>query len=153
MGTPAYGHRACACVNSHVMSRELEQALADEIVAEVARQRYTATEMQRRTGIKSRTWQNYMVQRTRPIPLTVVYDVAAVLGLTGSELMARAEARVAGGDVHARRAEQLLSQMSPEAAESLRRYLAGRASSDTEEGDSPGVLSDGTNGRFSAVDH
>lgn len=102
------------------MDTTLEAALADEILAEVARQRLTATEMQRRTGIKSRSWQNWLRNRSRPLPLTAAETIAEVLGMPLSELVKRAEHRVEHLDEHEAAAERALRRVSPEAAAEAR---------------------------------
>lgn len=116
------------------MDSALERALADEVLAEVARQRITATEMQRRTGIKSRTWANYFVNQSSRIPITAVNAVAETLGLRGSELMARAEQRAAQAGTHDAQAERALSQMTPE-GQALARRLAREIRDQPEEED------------------
>lgn len=116
------------------MDTTLEHALAGEVLAEVARQQVTAREMQRRTGIKPRTWENYFVNRSTRIPLRVVWEIGDVLGVPGSELMRRAEARA--GDLaaqHEADAERGLSSIDPELAERVRRV--DRESRDAQEDD------------------
>jgi len=70
-----------------------QHALAAEIRAEVAAQRITAKDMQRAVGVSSSAWSNWFITCTRDVPMGVVVDVAATLGMTGSELLRRAESR------------------------------------------------------------
>lgn len=74
-------------------SRE-EQGLADEIRAEMSRQRYTARQMQRATGTSSSAWSTYFVQKVRRIPMHLVFEVADILDVPASELIRRAEERI-----------------------------------------------------------
>lgn len=94
--------------------RSIEQALADEVLAEVARQRWTHKQMQERAGIPSRTWGAYFVQRDRSIPMTAVEKVAHALGMSGSELMRRAETRIEEGESHEAAADRAMSNLPPE---------------------------------------
>ena len=117
------------------MDNTLEAALADEILAEVARQRYTASQMQAMTGIKSRSWQNYVVNRSRPIPIKAVTSIARALGLPASELMRRAERVVGELSSHNVAAERALSQLPPEVAERVRavdREMRGETEDDVQ---------------------
>lgn len=115
------------------MDNTLEAALADEILAEVARQRYSATQMQAMTGIKSRSWQNYVVNRSRPIPIKAVTAIARALGLPASELMRRAERRVGELSSHSVAAERALAQLPPELAEKVRAVDREMRNADSED--------------------
>ena len=57
----------------------------------MGRQNIKAAPIQRALGISSTAWGTYFVQCTRDVPISVVQAVAEYLGLTGSELLARAE--------------------------------------------------------------
>ena len=76
------------------MSREFDRAVAAEVRAEVARQGLSRSEVERMAGIESRTWSRYFVSVQRDMPLKVLVSVAQVLGVSTSELMARAEANM-----------------------------------------------------------
>lgn len=134
------------------MSNSLETALADEVLAEVARQRVSAKEMQARTGIKPRTWENYLVNRSSRIPVSAIYAMADALGVAGSELMRRAEERAAGMETHEDRAEAALRRATP-AAQRRARKLAREVRSQPEEDASadrtggPGVSRSASTGR------
>lgn len=69
-----------------------QRALAAEVRAEMGRQNIKAAPIQRALGISSTAWGTYFVQCTRDVPISVVQAVAEYLGLTGSELLRRAEA-------------------------------------------------------------
>lgn len=127
-------------VKLHAVDSKEEAALVDVILDEVKAQRYTATEMQARTGIKSRSWQNYFRQRARPIPIKAVYAIADVLGMPGSELMRRAEERAALPESAADLTERAISQTSPEAQEALRKIRA-----DMGHGDGDAALGEAAN--------
>jgi len=70
-----------------------QHALAAEIRAESAAQQISAKDMQKAVGVSSSAWSNYFVACTRDVPMGVVVAVAEALGMTGSELLRRAEAR------------------------------------------------------------
>lgn len=87
------------------MITPLDLALAQAYADEVHRQRLTAVEMQERTGIPGRTYRNYLGTRGNPprnaMTTTVQWQLAQALGMSASEIMARAEQAVAaalGGD-------------------------------------------------------
>lgn len=94
-----------------------EHALADEILAEVGRQRLTARSVQDASGVKARAWSNYLTARTRHIPMTVVADICTALGIKTSEMMVRAESRAAQLDPVAIELESGLSASSRRALE------------------------------------
>src|SRR5690349_1881109 len=62
---------------AHVSS-PFERAIADELLAEIARQRLLHREVQELAGVKSRAWSNYFIQRSRHIPMPVLESVARV---------------------------------------------------------------------------
>jgi hypothetical protein len=70
-----------------------QHALAAEIRAEAAAQRITAKQLQKTVNVSSSAWANYFNTCTRDVPMGVVVSVAEALGMTGSELLQRAEAR------------------------------------------------------------
>lgn len=105
-------------------SQRVERALIAEIVAEMERQRYTNRAMQQRTGIRPRTWSNYK-DGSSPIPTSAVYAIAAVLGLSGSELYRRAEARAAAPVDPEQIAAAALAQLSPEAQAEIAKVAEG----------------------------
>lgn len=77
------------------MSSRLEAAVAAEVLAEAARKRLSHKEIQSRAAINPRSWGRYFVQQVRPIPVTDLFGVAEALGVSPSELLRRAEARIA----------------------------------------------------------
>lgn len=78
-----------------------EAALAAEILAEASRKRLSHKHIQNEAGIKPRTWGNYFIQGRNHIPMDVVFRVSKVLGVSASELIARAEAASALDDLGA----------------------------------------------------
>jgi transcriptional regulator with XRE-family HTH domain len=75
-------------------SKRYDSAFADEVLAEIARQRgLTRTEVQERAGITSSTWGNYFRERTTRIPLGVIFAVSEALGVLPEEMMRRARLR------------------------------------------------------------
>jgi hypothetical protein len=92
---------------------EKQYALAAEIRAEMAAQRITATEMQRRTGIKHASWRNYFVTASRPAPFPEIDAVCAELGVPTSEMIRRGEARL-GQSAPSTVDPRLAGMMSPE---------------------------------------
>lgn len=70
-----------------------EHALADEILAEVARQRVTSKSVQQASGVKPRAWSNYLTTRNRHMPMKAVVDICAALKVPTSEMLRRAEVR------------------------------------------------------------
>lgn len=111
-----------------------EHALADEILAEVARQRLTARSVQTEARVKPRAWSNYLTARVRHIPMTVVADICAALNVRTSEMLRRAEVRAAELDSHEAAAERALGQLAPDLAERVRRV--DREQRDAQEDDS-----------------
>jgi hypothetical protein len=95
-----------------------EHALADEILAEVARQRLTSRRVQELSGVKARSWANYLTTRNRHMPVSVVEFICRALKVKPSEMHRRAEERAAHlesqPDPEAVAADAL-SQLSPEA--------------------------------------
>jgi len=100
-----------------------QHALAAEIRAESAAQRISAKDMQKAIGVSSSAWSNYFVACTRDVPMGVVVAVAEALGMTGSELLRRAEGRAAHIDPVARELEDGLSASGRRALEQARREL------------------------------
>ena len=96
---------------------ELQYALAAEIHGEMKAQRMTAIEIQRRTGIKQASWTNWFVTVKRPVAVSTVVLVAEALGLSTSELLRRAEVRVAQSPRVDPIEAELLEGMSPRARE------------------------------------
>ena len=85
-------------VKCPVMNHDMEDAFADEVLAELAAQRargLTAKEVQRRTGITNSTWGNYFVQRTTRIPFSAMLAVSDVLGVLPEDMIGRARVRAA----------------------------------------------------------
>ena len=72
-----------------------EHALADEILAEVARQRRTSKSVQDESGVRARAWSNYLTTRNRHLPMPAVVAICDALGVKPSEMLRRAEDRVA----------------------------------------------------------
>jgi hypothetical protein len=91
-----------------------EHALADEILAEVARQRLTSRRVQELSGVKARSWANYLTTRNRHMPVSVVESICRALKVKPSEMHRRAEERAAHLDLEATAADAL-SQLAPEA--------------------------------------
>lgn len=103
---------------------ELQRALADEIRAEMSRQRITRRDMERRTDTKPASWGNYFVGVNREVPFPVIEAVCRELGIAPSAMIARAEAASARPVDHEAMAEQAIAGMSPAAAEQVRRAAA-----------------------------
>lgn len=72
-----------------------EAALAAEVLAEASRKRLSHKHIQLAADIPPKTWSNYFVQNRNHIPMAAVFRVSRVLGVSASELIARAEAQVA----------------------------------------------------------
>lgn len=72
-----------------------ERAVASEILAEIARQRLMHKEVQAESGVKQRAYSYYFIEQVRHIPTPALEAVSAVLGLRASEVMRRAEDRMA----------------------------------------------------------
>lgn len=102
-----------------------QDALAAEIRAEMAAQRITATEMQRRTGIKHASWRNWMVTASRPVPYPQVVAVCDVLGLPVSEIVRRAEARAESAPPPEQIADQLIATLPADAQRDIARAAEG----------------------------
>jgi hypothetical protein len=121
-----------------------QQALAAEIRAEAAAQRITAKDMQRATGVSSSAWSNYFVACVRDVPIGVVIAVAEALGMTGSELLHRAEARAGQSPSTDPVDAELEAGLSPAARRAVERARAeagensvdpsGRARVDVDDG-------------------
>jgi hypothetical protein len=92
----------------------LEDALGREILAEVSAQGRTHKEIQTVTGIKSRTWGEYFVQKRSAIPFPAIERVCDALGVEVEVMLRRARARVDQMESHAARADAALSRVSPE---------------------------------------
>lgn len=68
----------------------LEDAIALILLDEMSDQRYTATEIQKRSGVKPRSWANYYVNRSREIPTWAWVATAEALGIDPVDLIRRA---------------------------------------------------------------
>lgn len=90
----------------------LQDALAAEIRAEMAAQRLSAVEMQRRAGIKHASWRNWFVTATRPVPFPEVEKVCDVLGVAPEEMVRRARVRRDAAEVDAS-TKELLEGLRP----------------------------------------
>ena len=111
-----------------------EHALADEILAEVARQRLTSKSVQDTAGVKPRAWTNYLTARVRHIPMPVVVDICDALGVRASDMLRRAEDRVAAVDPITARLEAMLSPAARAVVEQERERLEReRAARDAED--------------------
>jgi transcriptional regulator with XRE-family HTH domain len=77
------------------MSNAITRAFADEVRAELARQDLSQKAAAAAVGISTTAWQNYFKSRTRDIPMAVVQALADFLGVPASELLRRAEQRMA----------------------------------------------------------
>lgn len=113
----------------------LEEALADEVLAEVKRQRYTHKEMQTLSGVKQRVWGHYFVQRDRDIPFHALRAVCTVLNVKPSEMIRRAERSVSQAPA-TDLAEHITRQLSPEAQDQVRRARAEKEAEE-EAGENP----------------
>lgn len=118
---------------------ELQRALADEIRAEMSRQRITARDMQRRTDTKPASWGNYFVSVKREVPFPVVEAVCRELGVAPSVMIARAEASAARPVDHEAMAERAIAGMSPAAAEQVRKAAASTRPRPTSNGQAGAV--------------
>jgi hypothetical protein len=104
--------------------RLYEHALADEILAEVGRQRLTARSVQLAAGVKPRAWSNYLTARTSHIPTPVVVAICAALKVRPSEMSRRAEDRAASLSAAydpAAIADAALSELAPQAQADIAR--------------------------------
>lgn len=126
---------------------ERQQALAAEIRAESAAQRITAKEIQDRIGVSSSACSNYFGKKiVRDVPMSVVADVAEVLGMDDVELLTRARARFESSgspsvDRTTAELEAGLSRSGRRALEQARREAGeggvdprGRARADQDDG-------------------
>lgn len=75
------------------MDNVWQQALADEIRAELARQNRSARSAYMELGISSTAWQGYFKRLDRDVPSRVLIAVAGLLGMRLSRLLERVEAR------------------------------------------------------------
>jgi transcriptional regulator with XRE-family HTH domain len=102
-------------MNQH--SRRHDKAFADEVLAEMGRQRLPRKEMERRAGITSSTWGNYVTGASR-IPLGAIFAISEALGVLPEEMMRRARLRADGLDPEAQPGStmaQLEAMLSPAA--------------------------------------
>jgi hypothetical protein len=90
---------------------EKQRALAAEVRAEMGKQQVKAAAIQRALHISSTAWGTYFVQCTRDVPLSVINGVAEHLGLTGGELMRRADEAIAAMPME----QRLAAMLSPAA--------------------------------------
>jgi hypothetical protein len=109
---------------THDAGALLEDAVAAVILDEMDKQRYTQVELQRMSGVKSRTFANYFTARSRSIPTPILAAVAEALGLTGSEILRRAEQRIALIDDT--EAELLAGMSGRPRMLAMRRYVRGQ---------------------------
>jgi hypothetical protein len=100
-----------AATLTHMDSKQ--RALAAEVRAEMGKQQVKASALQKALGISSTAWGTYFVQCTRDVPVSVIFGVAEHLGMTGSELLRRAE--VASADAPTTTMAQLEAMLSPAA--------------------------------------
>ncbi|MFQ6170921.1 helix-turn-helix domain-containing protein [Oryzobacter sp. R7] len=77
------------------MTNAITRAFADEVRAELARQDISQKAAAAAVGVSTTAWQNYFKSRTRDIPMAVVQALADFLGVPASELLRRAEHRMA----------------------------------------------------------
>lgn len=75
------------------MSDLWQQALADEVRAELGRQDRTAKDAYTALGISSTAWQTYFVQQNREVKSRVLLNLAGFLEMPLSVLLARTEER------------------------------------------------------------
>jgi hypothetical protein len=94
---------------------EKQRALAAEVRAEMGRQKVTAAAIQRALDLSSSAWGTYFVQCTRDVPLSVINGVAEYLGLTGGELMRRADEAIAAMPME----QRLAAMLTPKAREAV----------------------------------
>jgi hypothetical protein len=123
---------------------EKQRALAAEVRAEMGRQKVTAAAIQRALDLSSSAWGTYFVQCTRDIPLSVINGVAEHLGMTGGELMGRADEAIARMPME----QRLAAMLSPAArahVEELARIERERAAREGKTEDPP----DASQGRHS----
>ncbi len=71
----------------------IEEALADEILAEVARQRLTRVQAQALSGVKPWVWRRYLIRRDRSMPFATFAVLCDALGVSMSDMAARIEGR------------------------------------------------------------
>lgn len=103
------------------MDKQLQRALAAEVRSELARRDVTAKAAAEAIGISETAWQTYFRKMNRDIPMRVLVDLAAYLRMPLWVLLRAAEEEQAHWDPSRAAAERALSQMSPEAAEAVRR--------------------------------
>lgn len=96
-----------------------QEALAAEVRAEMGAQNVKAAHIQRALGISSTAWGTWFVQCTRDVPISAVVGVAEYLGMTGSELLRRAEVR-ASSQSASTLSEHITRQLGPDAQEAVR---------------------------------
>jgi hypothetical protein len=78
-------------MNQH--SRRHDKAFADEVLAEMGRQRLPRKEMERRAGITSSTWGNYVTGASR-IPLGAMAQLEAMLSPAARQVVEEERARL-----------------------------------------------------------
>lgn len=74
----------------------LNDAVAAEVRAEVARQGLTRSEVVEKSGVNQRTYSRYFVRCDRSIPIDTLALVAQVLNISLGEILRRAEERLDG---------------------------------------------------------
>jgi hypothetical protein len=102
MSSPSHSTVWSVCAKMHDMSNDssgaqnagalFEDAIALVLLDEVKTQRWTAMEIQKRSGIKAGSWGNYLVKRDRDIPTMAWVAIAEALGMTPDQVVTRAGA-------------------------------------------------------------
>ena len=133
IGTRDHSQNKRVCAKLHDMSTNssgaewagvlLEDAIAVVLVNEMTEQRYTATEIQKRSGVKPRSWANYYVSREREIPTQAWVATGAALGLDPVEVIRRA--RLIVDSLDAAQVELLAAMSGRTRVQMLREIVRG----------------------------
>lgn len=103
----------------------MEEAILDEVLAEVGRQRVTAKAVQQAAGVTSGSWGNYFVQRTRHVPLPVLLNVCLALDVLPEDLVRRARERA--GAPEDDRIRELMAGLTPRQQREARKIRSAYA--------------------------
>ena len=89
------------------MASTLDDAVASEIRAEIARRGLSRNDVALSAGINPRTWSRYFVKRDRDIPLSAIVAACSALGMPVTDLIDRAEAQLSNDP------DDLFAEMTP----------------------------------------
>ncbi|NHI19933.1 hypothetical protein H9L10_03715 [Phycicoccus endophyticus] len=91
----------------------LETLTAEEVLAEAARKGLRHNAIQSDSGVLARAWGHYFVQRDRAIPFGALLAVCEAMGVSASDIIQRAEARLSADPGLPRDAYRLAASRAP----------------------------------------